>query len=137
MLLLVYWFRYTCLIVLRTKPVLRYATKVATANQLNVLLVQEQLASNGQAEFDDLRQMLERDYRLVTFLIENGANFRPSGFGIESFLLKADFQLMRAFYATSRRLSPSQCRSALKEMAEIVSHFADAMGESAAHANAR
>ena len=34
--LLVYWFRYTCLLLLRTKPVRDYSKQVVAANQLAI-----------------------------------------------------------------------------------------------------
>jgi hypothetical protein len=137
LLLLLYWFRYTCLLLLHTQPPRDYSKQVAAANQLNVFDVRASLAAGAGAQtFDDLEQMLDRDYRLVMYLIRHAANFRTAGSELEQRMLMLDFHIMRALYRVSRRFSPSQTRQSLEEMAQIIAHFAHVMGERAAVATA-
>ena len=132
-LLLFYWFRYTCLLLLRTKPVRDYSKQVAVANQLTFFEVRGSLAT-GEAgrQFDELEKMLQRDYRLVMYLIRHAANFRTAGSELEQRMLMLDFYIMKMVYRLSKRFSPSQARHPLEEMAHIIAHFANAMGERAA-----
>ena len=46
-LLLAYWFRYMCLLILSAKTTQDYAGQVATANQLSFLEVQSQLGAGA------------------------------------------------------------------------------------------
>ncbi len=131
--LLVYWFRYTCLLILSTRAIRDYAAAVAEANALRFPEIQEELAGEiPEAQLDALNRALDRDYRLLTCLMRHGAEFRMAGRKIEHRMLVLDFQIMRAWYAVSSRLSSRYSRQALEEMVHIVRHFADTMGECAA-----
>lgn len=133
LLLLLYWFRYTCLLLLHAQPPRDYSKQVAAANQLKVFDVRATLATGqGSPNFDDLEQMLDRDYRLVMYLIRNAANFRTAGSELEQRMLMLDFHIMRLVYRVFARFSPSQARGALEEMAHIIARFAHMMGERAA-----
>jgi hypothetical protein len=132
MLLLLYWFRYTCLLLLRTKPARNYSKQVAAANQLNVFVVRERLAASEPVQLDELQQMLNRDYRLVMYLLRHAANFQAAGSELEKRMLMLDFHIMKLVYSVSKRFSPSQARQPLEEMAYIIAHFANVMGERAA-----
>ena len=128
--LLLYWFRYTCVLILKTRGARDYSAEVAAANQLSFPDVVGRLQA-GQ-ELDPLRRMLERDCRLLEYLLHHTASLEVGGPTVEQRLLSIDFRLMRLWYAVTRRLASSQARRALEEMSEIVSHFANAMGERAA-----
>jgi hypothetical protein len=133
LLLLLYWFRYTCLLLLRTKPVRDYSKQVVAANQLRFVEVSGSLgAGESVQQLDKLQQMLERDYCLVMYLIRHAANFRTAGSEMEQRMLMLDFTIMKMVYRLSKRVLPSQARHALVEMAHIIAHFANAMGERAA-----
>lgn len=141
LLLLVYWFRYTCLLMLRTKPARDYARQVAAANHLSVFEVQTQLvateASGIDQPLDSLERMLDRDYRLLLYLIRHAANFKTAGNQIEQIMLRGDYQIMKFMYVIAKRLSLSQGSKQLSEMAMIITHFANLMGERAALAVAQ
>lgn len=140
LLLLVYWFRYSCLLMLRTKPVRDYSRQVAAANQLKVFEVQSRLtaasARNAQ-NLDELRAMLDRDYRLLMYLIGHAANFKSAGYQPEQIMLKINYRMVRRAYAVSRPFSVAQGSRRLSEMAAIITHFASLMGERAALASAQ
>lgn len=132
--LLVYWFRYTCLLILNTRAIRDYAAAIAEANALRFPEIQQELAGEipAGAHLDALHSALDRDYRLLTCLMRHGAEFRMAGRKLEHRMLVLDFQIMRAWYAVSSRRSSRYSRRALEEMVRIVSHFADTMGECAA-----
>jgi len=130
LILFAYWFRYTCLLILSTRPARDYAGKVAEINQLNFLEVQAEL--NGtprQADLDRLQKSLDRDYRLVTYLIRHSAKFQVCDDGLERIMLMVDYQIMKGWYAVARAFSNAQAQDAVREMSRIVGHFANAMGE--------
>ena len=135
--LLVYWFRYTCLLILSVRCSRSYAAMVAEANALRFPAIEQALARAQSAELaqlDALHLALARDYELLTCLIRHGAEFRMAGQQLEHRMLVLDFHMMRAWYAISRRLSIRRGQLALREMVDILYHFADMMGECTAAA---
>jgi hypothetical protein len=131
--LLVYWFRYTCLLILRTKPAVDYTPDVVAANQLAFPAIRARLEGKTEAaHLTPLDEALVRDYRLLTYLLEHSAGLQVGGFTLEQRMLMLDFKAMRIWYAFARRLAVPQARRALREMADIVDHLANAMGERAA-----
>jgi len=128
--LFVYWFRYTCLLILSTKTTKDYTSLVASANQLELLETQESLRMGVEPErLDGLRASLENDYRVLTSLLRHAAEFQIGGYNIEQRMLMVDFACMQLWYGVCRRFSQSQAHQTLDEMSSIVSHFANAMGE--------
>ena len=128
-LLFGYWFRYTCLLILSAKTARDYARDVAQANQMNFLTVQAQLREQGAADFDRLHASLDRDYAVITYLIQHASG--SEGIGIEDRMLQLNYRLMGAWYRLSNRFSPEAARRALDEMSTIIAHFANTMGERA------
>ena len=127
--LFVYWFRYTCLLMLSAKSGEQYAEQVAAANGLSFPGVQQQLRDHS-ANLDTLREMLEMDYRILRYLGEHAA-----GLGVRSFeqqMLALDYHLMKLWYWVVRKKSTARARGALDEMARIVGFFARKMGERSA-----
>ena len=138
LMLFLYWFRYTCLLILSTKTAKDYTTQVAAANQLEFPVILSQLKTavsieGGVTEMSSLQQSLERDYRLLTGLLRHAAQFQVGGLTVEQRMLMIDYQVMRLMFGASQRfVQPDHARKALSEMADIVAHFANAMGERAA-----
>ena len=135
--LFVWWFRYTCALILCARSAKDYSASVARVNALRFPEIERRLADHTRAErayLDLLRRALVRDYMLLTCLMRNGAEFRNAGLQMEHRMLMLDFQIMRAWYRVARRLSIQKGRETLAEMVDILHHFADTMGEcSAAH----
>ncbi|MCS7025727.1 MAG: hypothetical protein NZV14_13080 [Bryobacteraceae bacterium] len=136
-LLFLYWFRYSCLLILSTKTTRDYALEVASANRLELPRIQATLQSAVPAEdLEGLQHSLDRDYRLITGLLRHAAEFRLGGVSLEERMLMIDFQIMRLSYRAACRLSQfAFAQKALEEMADIVSHFANAIGERSAVAS--
>lgn len=128
LVLLVYWFRYTCLLILRTKTSRDYTADVVAANNLRFPEIQD-LLQTGAGQLEPLRESLAQDYRLLTYLLRHTADFQVGGFTLEQRLLMIDFKLMQLWYAFARTFAVPQARKALEEMSHILNHFANAMGE--------
>ena len=127
-LMLGYWFRYSCLLILSAQTTRDYAADIATANQLSFLQVQAQLRENP-IDLDRLQSALNRDFALVTYLIQNASG--QGEWGMEDRMLQLNYRLMGAWCSISRSFSPEAGRRALDEMSMIISHFANTMGERA------
>jgi hypothetical protein len=129
-LLLIYWFRYTCLLILAARTVRDYGVEVASANCLCFPEVQWKLQQPNRSvrNLDRLHRCLNRDYLIVTRLSGYTAGFDGDE-RLERFLLVLDFQAMSAWYRVSRRFSTGEASRALEEMALVVAHFADSIGE--------
>src|SRR5579862_5683376 len=115
-LLFAYWFRYTCLLILSARTTRDYAASVASANQLGFLQVQSMLRDPASADLAALKDTLDRDFKVLTYLLKHAAN--PSGPDdvIEKRMLAIDYRLMSTWFAASRRFSPDAARRALDEM---------------------
>ncbi len=133
--LLIYWFRYTCRLILSAKPARDYTHEVAAANELRFLEIQQDLPYvQGRRQLDDLQKTLERDYRLLSFLLGHTASLHAETDIVEQKMLMLHFNLVKTYYALVCVISQSKGRRAIQEMAGVVSHFANRMGERGAAA---
>lgn len=128
--LFLYWFRYTCVLILTTKTSKDYSGQVAAANRLNFPEVQRALQS-AEPELAVLHSSLERDYELVSSLLSRATEVQVGGASLEEMMLRIDFRIMKAWFALSHSFSPSAAKFAVEEMTQIVSHFANSFGEQA------
>ena len=135
--LMIYWFRYTCLLMLRTRVGKDYATGLAAANDLSFTGVRELALKDASARrLAELERSLDRDYRLLTYLLAHTAGLQFGGLTVEQRMLMLDFRIMQGLCFVSRGLFVSQARAAVLEMAEVLSHLANDMGERS-HASSR
>ena len=125
LILFVYWFRYTCLLVLQTELSLQHVGSAVEANNLKFPLVRDDL-ERGRLAFDEQYAALESDYRIVSYLLDNASGFRSGS--IEERMLLADFRLMQIWYRVTRNALQQQAQSSLSEMSSILGYFADRMG---------
>lgn len=130
-LLFAYWFRYTCMLILSAKTSRDYAGDVATANQLGFLEVQTQLRQTETPDLGRLRASLDRDYAVITYLLDHAANPSKGATALENKMLAFNYRMMGAWFSVSKHFSESAACRALDEMAGVVAHFANAMGERA------
>jgi hypothetical protein len=128
--LFVYWFRYSCVLILQNRT--STSMQFANGSALSFPAVQERLKSQDSG-VDLLVQMhrdLSNDYRILCFLLrcsaENGVD------PIERRLLMLDYFILQAWFSATRRGAPLQARRALEEMSNIVSYFAGSVGRHAA-----
>ncbi len=124
--LFLYWFRYTCLLILNAETATDYAQDIAAVNGLSFRRVQALLTNGGPADLDRLRQSLERDYNVVAYLMRHAGELQVGGDSLESLMLRADYHFMKLWFRIS------QSRTALQEMCRIVAYFANSTGERAA-----
>jgi hypothetical protein len=134
--LFAYWFRYTCLLILSARTTRDYAPSVAAANQLGFLEVQNVLREQTASDLDVLKDSLDRDYKILTYLLKHAANPSDGDAAIEKRMLEINYRLMGAWFSACRRFSPDAARRALDEMSAVVAHFANSMGERAVGAAA-
>jgi hypothetical protein len=123
-----YWFRYNCRSILKTGTSRERVEQVASANQLNFLLVEARLNDGwSAAELRALNDSLRRDYTVLTCLLRYTAA-PGSAFTLDQRMLMADFRLMLWWYAFTRRLyMTSPARNSLREGARILAYFADTL----------
>ena len=126
-LLLCYWFRYTCHLILSAATARDYCTNFAETHQLGFQEAQRRL-HQGTTEFDAVKDMLDRDYAVLARLMDRAES---SAAGVERRMLAIHYRLMSLSYRASNRLSASTARKALEEMSMVVAHFANVIGEAA------
>ena len=127
--LLAYWFRYTCLLILRTRTGRDHAGEMAAANGLRFHQIQGQLVRAAPvADLPALQKALESDYRLLTYLLKHTADLQVGGLTMEQRLLMLDFRLMRIVCTLTRWVYVPRARAAVQEMSEVLGHLANDMG---------
>ena len=119
--LLAYWLRYSCVMLLHDAQE-RSAT--VADERFSASSVLECLKT--EADLAPLERALERDYRVVTYIIEHTTDLELAS--IENKLLVLDYQLMRLWSRLTRTLAPQQSRQALSEMASVLRVLAGQMG---------
>lgn len=118
-----YWFRYTCLHILRSHYNEAAAAEQARSNHLSFPAIRERLRSQARdLPLPFLHQSLERDYRFVRFLLRHTP--RSGAEVVETRILMLDYCLMQCWYALTCRANRSQACKALEEMSGIVSYLA-------------
>jgi hypothetical protein len=132
--LFVYWFRYTCLLILSARTTRDYASEIAMAKGLGFIGLQQQLlTSTLRSDLDQINASLQRDYGMISSLLRTGGDTNPA-IAPEDAILRVDYTMMKAWYVVARTFSSRQAAVALDEMCQIVNYFANAMGERAASA---
>jgi hypothetical protein len=125
--LLVYWFRYTCILLVRNGAEEVRSLSAAAQNSFSFPAIQTRLAD--EQELDPLHQALQRDYQVLSYLLEHA-----TGLAIESFeerLLVWDYKLMQVWYSVTKTAAPEQAREALREMATVLGILAGRIGQRA------
>jgi hypothetical protein len=127
LVLLVYWFRYSCILLLRSFSEQQVLAKGIEDDRFSLAEVQGRLKTDSQ--LDPLWQSLNRDYRMISYLLQHAP-----GLGLQSFedrLLVMDYKVMQHWYRFTRTVAPLQARAALVEMASVLSVLAQKIGEQA------
>ena len=131
LVLFVYWFRYSCLLILQTRTKDAYAGQPAGAKGLSFATVQERLKNDAESAeaLDQLQQALRNDYRILSFLLRYSSDMGIDP--IEQRMLMLDYRIMQVWYRVTRRAAPPQARRALEEMSDILGYFAQSLGRHA------
>jgi hypothetical protein len=120
--LFLYWFRYTCLLLLAQRGDTSDALKVASTIRLSFPGVQEAIQAQQPAwALDCLHDSLEQDYQILTDLLRQTTESES----IQRRILTIDYKVMQLWYKVART-SPSLLRAnkAIEEMSSILSFFA-------------
>jgi hypothetical protein len=127
--LFAYWFRYTVILILRTRTSPEYAQKVAVANRLSFVDVKQQLHSRtSTAELAGLFEALERDYQVLKYLLGHAATVEAGAYTAEQRLLMVNFRMMSLWFKVIRKFRPENAKHALLEMSGTLEYFANVMG---------
>jgi hypothetical protein len=124
LVLLVYWFRYTCILLVRNSASEAIAD---VSGRFRVSEVQARLRSGD--ELDPLHSALQKDYQVLVYLLEHAAGLELQS--IEDRLLVWDYRVMRLYYGLTKTAAPQQARRAVTEMAAVIGILAGRLGERA------
>jgi hypothetical protein len=97
----------------------------AAADRFNYASVQQGLKTG--MELDPLHRSLDRDYRVLTYLMKHAAGLEPEQ--LEYRLLVLDYKVMQGWYRLTKSAAPRQARRALGEMADVLSVLVGRIGE--------
>jgi len=126
--LFAYWFRYSCILLLRNSAA--PATSPVDA-RFRFIQVPESLKSD--LELDPLHKSLQRDYQILCYLLRHAAGLELASF--EDRILVLDYKVMQAWYRLTRTAAPAQARRALVEMSEVLGILVRRLGEQASIRN--
>jgi hypothetical protein len=121
---LVYWARYSCVMLLRGAQE-RSSHLAVDDERFNAPSVMQRLKT--EADLAPLERALERDYCVVTYFMEHAADLELAS--VENKLLMLDYRVMRLWSRVTRTLAPLQSRQALSEMASVLNVLVGQMGE--------
>ncbi|MFN0103580.1 MAG: hypothetical protein ACKV2U_16000 [Bryobacteraceae bacterium] len=126
----VYWFRYSCVLILGANWNEEMAHLVASRNELSFGSVEESLARAESAQaMDRVKDLLDRDLDRVLALLSNCPSVQETGQSLECRILMLDYQLMKAWYAVTRSSAGPKAQQALREMALVVGYIAGECGD--------
>jgi hypothetical protein len=124
--LFIYWFRYSCILILRNRSEVAAASTVRD-NRFGYADVLERLSYDPA--LDKLQASLERDHCILKYLVEHAAGLELGS--LEDRLLMFDYRVMHGVYRLTRTAAPQQARNALSEMATVLGVIAHRIGEQA------
>jgi hypothetical protein len=126
--LFAYWFRYSCVLILRTRTAEDFALEVGRANGLSFHQVRGAMEAEGRADLDQIYQALDRDFSIITQLLDRLSTTGDQNI-LEGKLLRANFRVSQAWFRVSRAMGLPSAAGAIEEMTDTISHFANSFGE--------
>jgi hypothetical protein len=124
LILFAYWLRYSCVLLLRSAQERSQANGPDDQQAGNAAVL---LRIRTENDLTPLEQALERDYKVVTYIIEHATDLELAS--IENKLLILDYKLMRTWSRLTRTVAPQQSRKALAEMAAVLHVLVGQMGD--------
>ena len=124
--LFLYWFRYSCLLILQTRS--SRSTEPGSSRVFSFPTVRESLHLDDLAtdSLDQLEGQLLSDFSILRPLV---ASAPETGLDpVERWMLVVDYKLMRLWYFSTRRTSVPSAKKALAEMSDILGYFASSLG---------
>jgi len=119
-----YWFRYSCILLLRNS-----AAPATSPADPRFHFVQVQQGLKSDLDLDPLHKSLQRDYQILCYLLQHAAGLELASF--EDRILVLDYKVMQAWYRLTRSAAPRQARRALVEMSEVLGIRVHRIGEQA------
>jgi hypothetical protein len=101
---------------LRNQQELAESSHAIVDSRFRVGEVQQRLQT--AEPLDPLHASLQRDYQVLTYLLEHAAGLELEAF--EDRLLVIDYKVMQCWYRLIKTAAPDQAREALKEMAVVL-----------------
>ena len=130
--LLLLWFRYLCSLLLAAQTSLDCGEMVARANSLVFADVLRQLRfddGHSSAQLDRFVVALERDFEIVTYLLRHMGESPLIESPAEAWMIKVDYHIQAMLFKLFRPFSVSAAAARVNQMAMIICHFADLIGE--------
>ncbi|MGA3019084.1 MAG: hypothetical protein ABSF62_18325 [Bryobacteraceae bacterium] len=122
--LFAYWFRYSCILLLRNSVV-----PATSSEDPRFHFIQVQHGLKNDLELDPLHRSLQRDYQILCYLLQHAAGLELASF--EDRVLVLDYKVMQTWYRLTRTAAPVQARRALVEMSEVLGILVYRIGEQA------
>jgi hypothetical protein len=119
LVLLAYWFRASCRLLLQNS-----VEMVAAADE-RFSFPQVRAMVKTSEDLLPLHGMLSHDFRVLTYLREHAANLETGS--IEDQLLILDYRVMQWYFRIMNKTAPAYARNALAEMATVVGVLAHKM----------
>ncbi len=116
LVLFVYWFRYSCILLLRNAAEQLPEPAPERDSRFNCADVLLRLR-NGD-DMDPLHRALHRDYQVFSYLLEHAAGLELGS--LEDRLLVFDYKVLQFYYRVTHSFFPQQARKALTEMATVL-----------------
>src|SRR5213079_2472888 len=113
-----YWFQYVCLLILSARTSRDYSSEIAAANHLEFPDIQVKLRSAG-ADLDTLHRRLEKDYAIITDLLQRTPGFIADD-RRELAMLRIHYCAMSAWFYLTRRSLRDASAQALEEMTLVI-----------------
>jgi hypothetical protein len=123
--LLLYWFRYSCAMLLQNGQ----SETLHTIDLATFRFGEIQNRLSTDTELEPLHALLRRDYQVLSYLAKNASGLNLDG--MEERLLVWDYKMMAFWYSLTQTAAPEQARQALREMASVLTLLAGRMGERA------
>jgi hypothetical protein len=126
------WCRYVCSLMLAAQTSRDFSDAVARANSLEFPSVLRSIESDevhSTAQLDAFVAALERDFEVVTYLVRHMGGSPGADSGVERWMLKVDYRVQALWYRVMRQMSEVWARRKVNQMALIICHFADLIGE--------
>jgi len=120
LILLAYWFRASCRLLLRNHE------EAVSATSERFSFPQVQAMVKTSRELGSLHGRLSHDFQVLTYLRQHAANLETGSF--EDQLLILDYKIMQWYFRLMSKVVPSEARNALSEMATVVGVLAHKMG---------
>ena len=126
----VYWFRYSCILILESSWSEDQVQAFAVPNGLSSSNIEDSLARADSAQsMDRVKDQLDRDLERVLALLSNCPGVQETGQSLECRMLILDYRLMQAWYAVTRSTASPKAQHALREMALVVGYLAGECGD--------